>query len=512
MTNTTMDLGLRDPGHRTDPTAQHTDSRTAQDEFFDNDMYLARVTGWPADLVYPGDPIEDWVRATARSRLQLAAMHPQDTRHLPPAQSPTLDTADFALRNSGNRTLSAPKRSWKVDLDPGEDRVAGMSTLNLKSMYNDASQMRESLAWNAFRAADVVASRHTYARFGINDSYLGLFSLIEQVDRDFLRGHFPGKVRGNLYKVYCGDLGPGTLEHRVGPDGDDSGRQYVSADRSDQTYRLDSYSKLSGAEDYDDLAALVRVVNGIGLPGGETRFDTDAYAAALGRIFDVRSFLRWAGVNVLAGAWDNYFATPANYYLYNHGRTGPDSVIVDPYFTFIPWDYDNSFGIDYFGAQWQYTDLLDWPASTVNYWRRNSGRERRSRIPLVQNVMLNTELRRYYLDHVEHLLDTTFSPAAVDAAIGVDGGGLWERVRSSAYLESDTPHGRPFTGRQFTNDEVYRSAYRQFELRHDNAFVLGVHHYLRMRYDRAREQLTGLRSQDPAGSSGASFGARSVDV
>jgi hypothetical protein len=495
MTNTEINAGLDEPREWRGLFGSAADAdRSAQDAFFERQMYLARVTGWPADLVYPPDPLEELVAAPAGARLQLAPMAAADPRHLPPLAAPVLDTADFALRNSGNRTLRAPKRSWKVDV--GGDGVAGMSTLNLKSMYNDASQMREALAWNAFRAAGVAASRHTYARLGINDRYLGLFSLIEQVDKDFLRGHFTGPIRGNLYKIYCGDLGPGTLEHRVGVGGDDSGRQYISADQENQTYRLvNSWSKLTDAQGYDDLAHLVRVVNGIGLPGGDDRFATDAYATALSRTFDVHSFLRWAAVNVLAGSWDNYFATPANYYLYNHGRTGPDSVVSDPWFTLIPWDYDNSFGIDYFGTRWQYTDLLDWPANTVDYWRRNNSSTRTSRIPLVQNVIRNTEFRRYYLEQVEQLLDGAFASASVDAAIGVDGGGLWERVRIGAYLESDTPHGRPFTGRQFTNDEVYRNGFAQSELRRGDSFVLGIHHYLRMRHDRAREQLAFLRGQ-----------------
>jgi hypothetical protein len=37
--------------------------------------------------------------------------------------------------------------------------------------------------------------------------------------------------------------------------------------------------------------------------------------------------------------------------------------------------------------------------------------------------------------------------------------------------------------------------------------VLGVHHYVRMRYDSARKQLDELRRRDPVGSSGASFAA-----
>ncbi len=485
-------------------TAERGGARARRDAFFDTDMTMVEVTGWPDHLVRPSEPIRQWVRAPDGARLRLAAISAGDARHLPPTDSAQLDTAGFALRHSGNRTLSAPKRSWKVDLEVGEDRIAGMETLNLKSMYNDASQMRESLAWNAFRVAGVVASRHSYARLGINGRYLGLFALIEQVDRSFLRSHFPGPVRGNLYKMYCGSLGPATLEHRVGPDGDDSGRQYISPDPADQTYRLvGSWSDHPGAETYDDLAHLVRVVDASGIPGGPERFDTDAYADAVTGVFDVQAFLRWAAVNVLAGSWDNYFATPANYYLYNHGRPG-GSPVDDPYFTFIPWDYDNSFGIDYFGVSWQYTDLLDWPASTGPYWRFNgSNSDKRTAIPLMQNVLRNTELRRSYLDTLEMLLADTFAPAKVDAMIGLDGGGLWQRVATGAYLESDTPHGQPFTGRQYTNDEVYQNAHRQHELRHGDTFVLGIHHYLRMRHDRARQQLAAARRAETGGVGGA---------
>ena len=477
-----------------------------QERFFGTPLYALDVQGWPADRVYPRAPLSDPVSAPEGARLRLWPVDPQDGRRrpVPPGNATDVyDTAQFSLANSGNRTLTAPKRSWKVDLDPGD--VAGMSTLNLKSMYNDPSQMREALAWRLFRLAGVRAARHTYARWSINDRYLGLFSLIEQVDKAFLAERFETKPRGNLFKVYCGDLGPGTLQRRVGADGDDSGRQYCVANGGEQTYRLKSYSDAPNAKSYDDLATLCRVIEGTGLPGGEDRFDTDAYAAGLRAVFDVEAFLRWAGVNILVGAWDNYFATPANYYLYNGGRSGEHTdVVSDPYFTFIPWDYDNTFGIDYFGTAWQYTDLLDWAANTGDYWRRN-GNGGRSHLPLVANVLRNTAFRRYYLDHLEHLLDTEFTPQAIDTRIGATD--LWGRVVPGTYLEADTPYAAPFTGRQYTNDEVYRSGFEQLELRHGETFVLGVSHYVRMRYDSAREQLGSLRRNDPSGASGANFAA-----
>ncbi len=482
------------------------DNTLDKGQFFDQAMYMVHVTDWPPGQLQPTTPVE----SSGNARLALWPTDPRDGRPIPPPDEHGVlfATSTFSLANSGNRTALAPKRSWKVNFEPGDDhdRLVGMSRLNLKAMFNDPSQMREALAWHLFDRVGVPSSRHTYAKLAINDRYLGLFSLIEQVDRRFLKDHFGADHRGNLYKAYCGDIGCATLEHRVGADGDDGGRQYRTAG-DDQTYRLKTNEDDPAANGYDDLAHLVRTINGVGLPGGDGRFATDAYRASVEGVVNVDGFLRWAGVNLLLGSWDNYFATPANYYLYNSGRKGAERDFVDaPYFTFIPWDYDNSFGIDYFGTAWQYTDIVDWPSNTTGYWRKQGAANRTSRIPLVQNLLRNQDFLRYYLDHLEHLLDTAFTPAAIAQAMGTGGGGgLWERVCHAAYLEADTPHGQPFTGRQFTNDEVYRSGYEQNELRHGDAKIEGIIHYVRMRYDRAREQLAALRTTHPRGASGATF-------
>jgi hypothetical protein len=501
-------LPLVDGAGRVTAAGQAVDDYTraskGKDEFFDQAMYLVEVTGWPEEHLQPEEPVE----APDGARLAMWPTDPRDARHIPaPGEDGVLfATTTFSLMNSGNRTLRVPKRSWKVEFESraGDDRLVGMSRLNLKAMWNDPSQMREALAWRLLDAVGIPASRHTYAKLAINGRYRGLFSLIEQVDGRFLKDHFGKNDKGNLYKAYCGDLGCATLEHRVGDGGDDSGRQYRSpAGSDDATYRLKTNEDDPAANTYDDLAALIRTINGIGLPGGDGRFDTDGFRAAVERIMNARAFLRWAGANLLLGSWDNYFATPSNYYLYNSGYRGDeDGFVASPYFTFIPWDYDNSLGLDYFDTAWQYTDIVDWPSNTRNYHRGRST----SRIALVQNLLQNRELLRYYLDHLEHLLDTWFNPDAVAADIGADGGGgLWDRVSQAAYLESDTPHGPAFTGRQYSNDEVYRSGYLQHELRHGDTKAEGICHYVRMRYDSARSQLAGLRATHPAGASGATF-------
>lgn len=481
-------------------------------DFFDEAMYVAEVTGWPADHLLPDDPFD----APPGARLRVWRTDPLNPRHIPePGPSGVLFTSGtFSLMNSGNRTKYVPKRSWKVNLDVGDDddRVAGMSRLNLKAMYNDPSQMREAVAWHMFGVAGLPSPRHTFAKFALNSVYRGLFSVVEEVDRRFLKEHFGANDRGNLYKAYCGDLGCATLEDR--DPGRDAGTAYRSRDPDDATYRLKTNEDDPAANTYDDLAEFIGRVNGARVSGGAD-MTGDTFRASIEDVFDVRAFLRWASVNILLGSWDNYFATPANYYLYNSGRGGSEKdFVARPYFTFIPWDYDNCLGIDYFGSSWQYTDLLDWPSATRPYWAKQGRPKTLSRIPLVTNLLANQDFVRYYLDHLEYLLDTHFNPQSVTALVGtpipggaLEGVGLWQRVKQAAYLESDTPFGGPFTGRQFSNDEVYRSAFLQNELRKGEMVVIGIYHYTLMRYDRARAQLASLRVEHPSGSSGAAFPA-----
>jgi hypothetical protein len=453
-------------------------------------MYMFHVTGFR-----PGRGVlTEQVKPDHGARLDVWKTDPADDRRIPapPGGGVLFGTSAFSLKNSGNRTLRAPKRSWRITLDatgPG-NRLAGMVRINLKAMYNDPSQMREALAWRLFGEANVPASRHTYAKLAFDTTYRGLFSVIEHVDKKFLRDHFGENHLGNLYKTGCRDIGCASLEYRTGPDGDDTGRQYFIPGSPERTYRLKTNKNDPEANTYDDLACFIRTINGIGLPGGDERFDTDVFRESVDGIMNVNAFLRWAAVNMLLGSWDNYYATRSNYYLYNSGRRGAAKDFVgSPYFHFIPWDYDNCLGIDYSGTRWQYADILDWPGKVNRHIPK---------IPLVRNLLRNHDYRQYYLDYLEHMLDTEFNPGAIAEQIGArTEDGLWHRVRQAAYLESDTPYEKPFTGRRYSNDEVYQSGCRQRQLRHGKKTIEGIIHYVRMRHDSARAQLKQLRRAIP---------------
>ena len=149
-------------------------------------------------------------------------------------------------------------------------------------------------------------------------------------------------------------------------------------------------------------------------------------------------------------------------------------------------------GIDYFGTAWQYTDLIDWPANTEPYHKGKG----RSRIPLVQNLLANHDFAQYYLDHIEHLLDTDFTPAAL--------GRGWVSPTSRA-VAARHPARRTSRRTSRHSRAVHRTAVHQrrgLPRRATNSTNCatatssssGIYHYARMRYDSAREQLASPAS------------------
>lgn len=119
---------------------------------------------------------------------------------------------DVGLRYKGNASYMASarslKRSLKLELDHYDDNAAkfhGERKLNLNSGVMDPTKNREALAFAAYRAAGVPAPPTAYAEVTLtvpgkyDNEYLGLFTVIEQVDKTFLKDRF-GSGKGLLMK------------------------------------------------------------------------------------------------------------------------------------------------------------------------------------------------------------------------------------------------------------------------------------------------------------------------
>src|SRR5687767_1528244 len=106
------------------------------------------------------------------------------------------------VRFKGNLSHSVssgtPRRPMKLDFERFADgrRFAKLATINLNNQALDTTQAREALAFELFRDAAVPAPRTAYALVRLkvpglfDNEFLGLYTLIEEVDREFLKRHF----------------------------------------------------------------------------------------------------------------------------------------------------------------------------------------------------------------------------------------------------------------------------------------------------------------------------------
>ncbi len=281
----------------------------------------------------------------------------------------TVDSVGFRLR--GNTSRQSAKKSFKISFNTfirGRD-FYGVEKLNLNGEHNDPSIVRSKLAWDLFRDIGIVASRANHAEVYINGTYYGLYVSVEHVNDAFIEKHFANDS-GNLWKcLYPADL----VYH-----GDDPAiyRHIESGGRP--AYELKTNEE---AADFSALARLIRILHAT---------PADLIPDSLEFTFDVAGFLKYQAMNVLMGSWDDYWSLMNNYYLY-HEPTA-DRI------TLIPYDYDNTFGIDWFSVDWSSTDPYNIP-------QVSSGQR-----PLSERILsydqyhnLYTHFLEFYRDHVVRL-------------------------------------------------------------------------------------------------------------
>lgn len=225
-----------------------------------------------------------------------------------------------SVRYKGNGTFlqsrGSQKRSFKVDVNDvfRRQNLAGVTKLNLHNCVTDASWMNEVLSHRLFRDAGVPAPRTAYARVfltvpGEHDrEFLGLYSLVENVDRDFALDRF-GTRKGALFKP---------VTRQVFEDLGDDWAAYR------QTY--DPKTPVS-AEETRRVIAFCKLVS---------HADDRRLAAELGDYLDLDEFARFMAVTVWLSTLDSILAPGQNFLVHLHPVTRR--------FQFIPWDLDHSFG------------------------------------------------------------------------------------------------------------------------------------------------------------------------
>jgi spore coat protein CotH len=100
---------------------------------------------------------------------------------------------------SGYKTCTKLSMKFKINWEGRDTKFYGLKKIQLHSQNLDDSQLHDRLGYYLFREMGVPAPRAIHARLMINDQYVGLFSLVEQIDGRFVKQNFSDDD-GNLYK------------------------------------------------------------------------------------------------------------------------------------------------------------------------------------------------------------------------------------------------------------------------------------------------------------------------
>lgn len=283
--------------------------------------------------------------------------------------------SDVGVRFKGNSSYQyyadTLKRPMKLDFDRfiKDQEFHGLKTINLGNNALDPSQLREALSYEMFRLAGVPAPRTAFALVyltveGLHDrQFVGLYTMVEEVDKDFLKMHY-GTSKGLLLKPE----GIRDLPY-LGEKAADYGRYEAKTE--------------APAKQWTRLFDFLRLLH---------LTDTETFQSAIDAYLATDQFLRFIAVHTLIINMDSFLGGGHNYYIYVHPEDGR--------LYFMPWDQNFSFG--QYGRDGE-TLSIDSPMSRPN--------------TLIERVLMNEANREAYRGHIEALVQSSFSAEQMLARI-----------------------------------------------------------------------------------------------
>lgn len=206
---------------------------------------------------------------------------------------------NVAIRLRGNGSFRAlderPNFAVKLDEFSTNQTYRGLTKLMFNNSVQDETYFAEFLATQLFRDADVPAARVTHVKVQLNGRDLGLYVVIEAMNKEFLKQHFRN-ANGNFYEAPFRDIDL-PLEQDSGTRGDQSDRVKL--------FQVCSFT--NRAERWRELH----------------------------KVLDVDRFVSFAAVEMLTAHWDGYVLHTNNYRLYHDPRADK--------FVFIPHGMDWAF-------------------------------------------------------------------------------------------------------------------------------------------------------------------------
>ena len=321
----------------------------------DSQMAIIEITVDPENLIWIYENVDS-------DSFHLATIHFQNGYI-----DEIIDSVGFRLR--GNTSRNAQKKSFKLDFNhfiSGRD-FYDVEKINLNGEHNDPSIVRSKLCWDFYQEIGVPSTRASHTKVFINGEYYGLYISVEHIDDTFLNRNYEDDS-GNLWKC----IWPADLTYR----GDNPEDYYPYYDDT-RPYELKTNKE---EYDYSKLARLIRIINQV--------------PDSLELVLSIKETLQYFAVNILTGSWDDYRFLRNNFYLYHNPS--------DDLIHWIPYDYDNSFSVDWFDIDWSSINPYDYAVID------GDGR------PLTDYLFSHVRYKNLFTHFLEFYINTSFNNSEWD--------------------------------------------------------------------------------------------------
>lgn len=347
----------------------------------------------------------------------------------------TIDTIGAKFKGNSSYNNPSDKKPFKLDLNDyiSSANIDGLKKLNLNNGFKDPSFLREKLTLDFYNEHGIVAPRCAYAKVFINNTYWGLYTVVEEVDKTFLDGRFADND-GNLFK---GD-----------PQGD---LKWINNQASSYYPKYELHTNET-QNNWSDLVNFIKQVNS---PAG-------MFYDSLNAVFHSDDFLRsWAGTALFANL-DSYIGSGHNYFIYHDSTTNK--------FRWIIWDVNEAFGNFNMGMQ---------PAQLIalGYDYVNNPNNR----PLCNNMRNNAVFHAALGEAMCELVYPGFSNAALDGKID----SLANQIRPHVYADT-----KKFFSNQHFEDNIVQDIVVSGTPGGSN--ILGIKSFISARRSNLETQLNAI--------------------
>lgn len=345
-------------------------------------LFCFRLMAQPGALVFNDSiiheikivtPLEDWfttLEAEFHANIQNPDLYPEIYHTCDVTfDGTTIMNCGFREKGNASNTLAnfGRKNPLKIAFDEFNNNQTfdGLKKINLNIFINDPSLMHDAICNKLMRDAGLFASRTAYTKVWVNEEYIGLYLIIENIDKTFLKSKYGSANNdGNLYKTDRGASVP---------------LDWQGADK--EAYKQQGM-KLTTNENADDWSGFIDFVNFL------NNYNGSDFKDLFEKKFDIHSYLKALAVEKCVRSWDSYWGGGNNYYLYNH----PDGK-----WRWIPWDMNETF---------QDIKVLSGTTALNGYLIPTPQLDKR---PLLQKIFQYDEYKNEYLDYACDFIQTKFN-------------------------------------------------------------------------------------------------------